>query len=382
MNQRPRHFAATLQGSLAALHQHMLVFARDQTGQLVHVDAVARGKACRCRCLACDEELIARHGDIKAHSFAHASGTECQYAIDAVFCSLAREMIAARGALSTPQLTLAAIRTGPLAPVRCTQTIASKSVAIDAARLDTRVHPQRPSVVLAVRERELIVEVTFAHRLDARKRDAIVRLGLPAIEIDVAQANWDTLEQLEYLLIDDVRHKHWIHNPKALAIQEELDARADAEIATQQAQHARIVCEQQQKQQEQQAARELANRARQRDIEHAVHEKFRAQAEQDHRARQNTAQRGGSQRIHTPSPSAASGKGLHYALGDGGLLLSHESGGCLKIMPETGAEAALAALVAIGVTRDPESGAYFCVTEYMADVMLTLSTFNPRGRSV
>lgn len=64
---------------------------------MLHDDAAQRGKACNCRCLACDEAQIARHGDIKAHSFAHASGAECQLAVDAMLNRLAQELIAAAG---------------------------------------------------------------------------------------------------------------------------------------------------------------------------------------------------------------------------------------------------------------------------------------------
>ena len=163
--------------SLAAVHDRMVVFAQDEQGHLMHVDGARRGKACNCRCLACGEALIARQGEIKAHSFAHESGTECQYAIDAMLNRLAKELIAARGCFSTPALTVAASRVGPLGAIKCEETIPSRRLAVESVAIDRRVHRQRPSVVMLVKGRELILEVTHAHRLDPHKRAAIEKLG-------------------------------------------------------------------------------------------------------------------------------------------------------------------------------------------------------------
>ena len=57
--------------SLSAGHDRMIVFARRASGGLAHIDEVDNGKACGCRCLACNEGLIARQGEVLSHSFAH-----------------------------------------------------------------------------------------------------------------------------------------------------------------------------------------------------------------------------------------------------------------------------------------------------------------------
>ena len=48
-------------------------WAEDAQGKMVHVDDVPRGLACGCVCPCCREKLLARHGDIKEHGFAHHS---------------------------------------------------------------------------------------------------------------------------------------------------------------------------------------------------------------------------------------------------------------------------------------------------------------------
>ncbi len=46
-------------------------------GRVVHVDAVDRGRACRCICPACEGPLVARKGNIRVHHFAHDADTAC-----------------------------------------------------------------------------------------------------------------------------------------------------------------------------------------------------------------------------------------------------------------------------------------------------------------
>ena len=62
----------------------LIPYALDHAGQVVHVDEVPGGAACKCICPACETSLIARKGDIKAHHFAHAnSQPACESALHA-----------------------------------------------------------------------------------------------------------------------------------------------------------------------------------------------------------------------------------------------------------------------------------------------------------
>ena len=47
--------------------------AENADGKLVHVDEVPRGLQCGCSCPHCHERLMARHGDVREHGFAHHS---------------------------------------------------------------------------------------------------------------------------------------------------------------------------------------------------------------------------------------------------------------------------------------------------------------------
>ena len=57
----------------------MIVFANNSKGELVFVDDVPNGYECNCFCLNCHGKLNAKNnGEIKAHHFAHASGSDCK----------------------------------------------------------------------------------------------------------------------------------------------------------------------------------------------------------------------------------------------------------------------------------------------------------------
>lgn len=373
MQESARFVAVNPKISLAALHDRMIVFAQDERGGLIHVDAARRGKACNCRCLACDEALIARHGDIKAHSFAHSSGTECQFAVDAVLTRLAQELIAAAGMFVSPSLSVRASSAGPFGLIRQEETIAASRLRVDSAVVDRRVHKQRPSVAMMVHGRELLLELTYGHRLDHHKRGAIEKLGMAAIEMHVGEGMFETVEQFGHQLLGDVEHKHWIFNPKASAIQLKLDTLVGEELALQNARRAR----------ELDAARE-AQAARERAIKAALEEKWRVQAQQDSMLRQARAQAQAVKQAPAAKQEAAPVHvpTLHYRLRDGGVMLRHERDGAMLLVPETGREAVLHAFVELGLQFNPKRGGYPVATDQLTSVLLALRPFQLAVKSV
>lgn len=367
---QPERFAAVNpQLSLAALHDRMIVFAQDERGALIHIDAAQRGKACNCRCLACDEALIARQGDIKAHSFAHASGTECQFAVDAVLNRLAQELIAAAGVFVSPPLCVRAEGTGPFGLISQEETIAASRLRVESVVVDRRVHKQRPSVVMVINGRELLLELTYGHRLDAHKCDAIKKLGMAALEMHVSEGRFETIEQFGHQLLEDVEHKHWICNPKASAIQVKLGTFVAEELARQNAKQAS----------ELDAARER-EALRQYAIKAALEESWRAQAQLDKMRRQAQAVR------TTPAPRKEADcvhlPALHYRLRDGGVVLRHEQGGGILLVPETGNEAVLHAFAELGLPYSAECGGYRATKDQLENIVLALRPFQLAVKSV
>ena len=55
------------------MNEMIFSWAEDASGRMVHVDSVSQGLKCDCTCPCCHERLKARHGEIRAHGFAHHS---------------------------------------------------------------------------------------------------------------------------------------------------------------------------------------------------------------------------------------------------------------------------------------------------------------------
>ena len=231
---------------------------------------------------------------------------------------------------------------------------------------------------MLVKGRELILEVTHAHRLDAGKRKAIEKLGLPAIELHLSEHKFETVKQFERLLLDDTRCKHWIFNPKASEIRNKLDGIAQEQLAIQNMQHAQRL-EQQRKEQ---AAQEAVRQARRQKEREAIEQRFRLQAQQDQLMRQEQARLDSIAKAARPEPPEARRQTLHYRLQDGGLTIRHEDGNRLVIVPETGNEEALGVLAGLGVKYNPEQGGYMMTTADLANFLPALMPYVKNVRSI
>ncbi len=96
----------------------------------------------------------------------------------------------------------------------------------DAALPDEMYWPgRRPDVVLCSESMTLHVEVTVTHRCGPEKLDAIVRKGIPTLELDLSTAyrrkrlGW-TIEQLTDRLVHDPAIRRWLHPPAPAAEKE------------------------------------------------------------------------------------------------------------------------------------------------------------------
>ena len=78
-------------------------FGLDSVGRFVFVSEVPRGLACQCRCVVCNEPLIARQGAVREHHFAHASGREpCEVSHESLLHRYAKQVIQEAGGLAVP----------------------------------------------------------------------------------------------------------------------------------------------------------------------------------------------------------------------------------------------------------------------------------------
>ncbi len=185
-------------------------FGLDESSRLVHVSVAARGLACACRCVVCEEPLIARKGEVREHHFAHASSKEpCDASHESLLHRYAKQVIGDSGGLVVPASApaLAALgqegEAGEPTFVRCPVIQAEQPVG--ALRVD----------LLAVTEHGAMfaIEVAYSSFCDLDKRAQLTELALPTLEIDLrlfTPAGFDP-DEVADAVVKRPEGKEWIH---------------------------------------------------------------------------------------------------------------------------------------------------------------------------
>ena len=326
--------------SLSAGHDRTIVFARAASGALAHISEVPNGKACGCRCLACNENLIARQGSVRAHSFAHASGTECRHALEAMLHGLARELIARRGHLVTPALLVTGSVPGPFGPLDETRQIPPRKLPVDSIELAVRPPWKRPCLVAGVKGRELLIHIAVDRRANERQRQTLAELGQGAMQIDLSDAPARSAAELARTLFGTDRRKTWLHNKRAAALRAEIEASLQAQAEAQWQRH---------REAQRAAAAEQALRLQQLERE-------RAERQQQWLERARAEAAAAAARKPAPPPRApkpAEGSpSIEYSAPHGRLWLLHSDRPDIHFKAEGEVGPALAVLAACGATPD------------------------------
>lgn len=224
--------------SLHAEGASMLTFAEDVGGRLRHIDSVPNGKQCGCICPACGEALIARHGGVRAHSFAHDSGAECRWAQETVLHRLAKHLIAQQGEFAVPGVKVVVERRGPLELVRVEDALPGQTVHPQSVALEHMLFKVRPDVVLSFGVRKLLVEIAVTHKVDETKLAKLRELGHAAVEIDLTRRRPATIGQLAEVLFGHDDRKKWLVNAKEDELRRRLQLECESRYQEQVRQYA------------------------------------------------------------------------------------------------------------------------------------------------
>jgi hypothetical protein len=217
-------------------------------GRLVDPTQIEKtGLACDCLCPGCDTPLVLRQGKKRRH-FAHYRAVGTAHCVESAIHAAAVQALLESKSLQVPEMFVnASVPTkagppyakfrnlGPARMIRFNATVKEKVFAgADGATLRADVAGYRG-------ERVMIVEMCFTHAVDEAKLALLRQLGLPALEIDVADLDMDAgMEAVRRRVLDDTVGKRWLYYPgeegaRARLLAEiekeaaELDAAFDAE---------------------------------------------------------------------------------------------------------------------------------------------------------
>jgi len=202
--------------------EHIFSWAEDADGNMVHVDSVARGLKCNCFCPYCHEPLVARHGDVKEHGFAHHS-QERQSRLEMCYMvtlyKLAEQIIQKQRSIMLPSYY---------------GIFPSKEVAFSQIKIDSRFEREdkQPDVVATTADgKKYLIEFTFEYKV--QHKQSLDYSNLNCIEIDLSRQTMDTLPQfLTSMPNSDWR---WLNNALYFNQIEGVYARANKLV--------RVVCE-------------------------------------------------------------------------------------------------------------------------------------------
>ncbi len=185
-------------------------FGFNEFNQLVHVKEVERGLACKCRCVACNEPLIARQGEVRHHHFAHASNREpCESNHESLLHLYAKQLIIEAMGLVAPMTSVVAHFFG-LDAAQSDRTILQAVLPVSA---EVAVGAIRPDILLVTADGvQVAVEVAYSSFCDMVKVAEFERLNLPALEIDLSSFTPDAFEPLlvKETVVAAIDKKTWV----------------------------------------------------------------------------------------------------------------------------------------------------------------------------
>jgi hypothetical protein len=185
------------------------VFGLNEFNQLLHVSEVERGLDCQCRCVQCQEPLVARQGQVRGHHFAHASNREaCESNHETLLHWYAKRLIVEARGLVVPMTPAAAAALG-----------ASGVTSVEILHAQGEVKEEvylgdiRPDVLVTADSGVMVaIEVAYSSFCDVVKTAAFAAKGMPALEIDLSAFTPDTFDpvMVKEAVIRSVDDKRWV----------------------------------------------------------------------------------------------------------------------------------------------------------------------------
>jgi len=185
-----------------------MTFALATDGRVVHIDEVTNGLACECICLKCGGKLVGRQGKVRQHHFSHHLATEGVGCTETALHKAAKAIIQLEKRLALPhQLEGMGLKLGSEACFDSVSLEHRLGSSATGTEIVADAYGQGPI--------SMVIEIAVHHRVPQDKADKIRNLGLPAMEIDLANAAssiWDW-EALRHAVLADTQRRHWINLP-------------------------------------------------------------------------------------------------------------------------------------------------------------------------
>ena len=173
-------------------------WAENADGKMVHVDSVPNGLQCKCICPHCREQLLARHGEINEHGFAHHSdkrGANLNICYMVILYKLAEHILQTKKRIHAPSYY----------GIYKETDIEFVNVKVDS---QYEREDKQPDVIATTKDnQQYLIEFTFQYKVQ-HKKDLDYQ-NLNCLEIDLSE---QTLESLENFLMSSSENRRWVNN--------------------------------------------------------------------------------------------------------------------------------------------------------------------------
>ncbi len=173
-------------------------WAENDAGRLVHVDTVANGLNCNCVCPNCKEELLARHGEERAHGFAHRSEkrrANIKICYKVTLYKLAEQTIQEAKRVHVPSYY---------------GIFKEQDIVFDSVEVYSRYGrtDRQPDVIGKTSDgKQYLIELSFADKV--QHFETIDYSNFNCLEIDLSR---QTMETLRGFLLDSCKDRRWLNN--------------------------------------------------------------------------------------------------------------------------------------------------------------------------
>ena len=173
-------------------------WAENAVGKMVHVDDVPRGLNCGCTCPNCHEALLARHGEVNEHGFAHHSetrGANLKICYMVIMYKLAEQIVQTKKRIHAPSYY---------------GIFKEKDIEFENVIIDSQYEREdkQPDVIATTKEgKQYLIEFVFKYKV--QHKQALDYKNLTCIEIDLSN---QSLESLEKFLLSSSEDRKWLNS--------------------------------------------------------------------------------------------------------------------------------------------------------------------------
>jgi hypothetical protein len=177
-------------------------------GNLVSIEEVQSGLACRCVCPGCRKDLIAKKGQVRTHHFSHHESPDCGYSVETLAHLLVKEVLASTKTLTVPPVY-------PTTNAKCIYPY--RDLWFEDIILENRLGDMVPDIIAYdASHNQLCIEVVVTNPPSQEKIQKLISRNTSAIEIIVPKCEVLTREAIKVALMSTAQEiQRWLFNRKA-----------------------------------------------------------------------------------------------------------------------------------------------------------------------